>query len=51
MRGNPADLSQGLAGKIAGVVVNQSDGAPGGGISIQIRGTNSFLRIHSLCIL
>lgn len=42
MRGNPADLSQGLAGKIAGVVVNQSDGAPGGGISIQIRGTNSF---------
>lgn len=42
MRGNPADLSQGLVGKIAGVVVNQSDGAPGGGISIQIRGTNSF---------
>lgn len=27
---------------IAGVQVNQSDGAPGGGISIQIRGTNSF---------
>lgn len=24
------------------MVVNQSDGAPGGGISIQIRGTNSF---------
>ena len=42
MRGNPVDLSQGLAGKVAGVQVNQSDGAPGGGISIQIRGTNSF---------
>ena len=42
MKGNPTDLSKGLAGKIAGVQVNQSDGAPGGGISIQIRGTNSF---------
>lgn len=42
MKGNPTDLSQGLAGKVAGVQVNQSDGAPGGGISIQIRGTNSF---------
>lgn len=42
MKGNPVDLSQGLAGKVAGVQVNQSDGAPGGGISIQIRGTNSF---------
>lgn len=42
MKGNPTDLSQGLAGKIAGVVVNQSDGAPGGGMSIQVRGSNSF---------
>ena len=42
MKGSPTDLSKGLAGKIAGVQVNQSDGAPGGGISIQIRGTNSF---------
>lgn len=42
MKGNPTDLSQGLAGKIAGVIVNQSDGAPGGGVSIQVRGTNSF---------
>lgn len=42
MKGNPVDLSQGLAGKVAGVLVNQSDGAPGGGVSIQIRGTNSF---------
>lgn len=29
MKGNPTDLSKGLAGKIAGVQVNQSDGAPG----------------------
>lgn len=42
MKGNPTDLSKGLQGKIAGVVVNQSDGAPGGGVSIQVRGTNSF---------
>ena len=42
MKGNPADFSQGLAGKVAGVQVNQSDGTPGGGVSIQIRGTNSF---------
>jgi len=42
LKGNPTDLSQGLAGKVAGVQVNQSDGAPGGGVSIQIRGTNSF---------
>ncbi|WP_436415168.1 SusC/RagA family TonB-linked outer membrane protein [Petrimonas sp.] len=42
IKGNPVDLSQGLQGKIAGVIVNQSDGAPGGGVSIQIRGANSF---------
>lgn len=42
MKGNPTDLSKGLQGKIAGVVVSQSDGAPGGGISIQVRGSNSF---------
>lgn len=42
MKGSPTDFSKGLAGKVAGVQVNQSDGAPGGGVSIQIRGTNSF---------
>ncbi|MDO4703080.1 TonB-dependent receptor [Tannerella sp.] len=42
MKNNPVDLSQGLQGKIAGVIVNQSDGAPGGGVSIQVRGANSF---------
>lgn len=42
MKGSPTDFTKGLAGKVAGVQVNQSDGAPGGGVSIQIRGTNSF---------
>lgn len=31
-----------LQGRVAGVVVNQSSNAPGGGIDIRIRGTNSF---------
>lgn len=35
-------INQALQGKIAGVLVNQSDGAPGAGISIQVRGSNSF---------
>lgn len=39
---NPSNVSQGLQGKLAGVTVAQSDGAPGAGISIQIRGANSF---------
>jgi len=42
MRTNPTSINQALQGKVAGVVVNQADGAPGAGISIQIRGANSF---------
>lgn len=43
LAGNPStSINQALQGKIAGVVVNQSDGAPGGGVNIQIRGTNTF---------
>lgn len=43
LSGNPsASINQALQGRMAGVVVNQNDGAPGTGISIQIRGTNSF---------
>ncbi len=38
-----ASLEQGLQGRIAGVQVTQGDAAPGAGISIQIRGTNSIL--------
>lgn len=42
LKGNPASVLQGLQGKLAGVQVQQSDGAPGAGINIQIRGANSF---------
>lgn len=36
-------LEQGLQGRLAGVAVTQNDAAPGGGISVQIRGTNSLI--------
>ncbi len=36
-------LEQGLQGRVAGVNVTQGDAAPGAGISIEIRGTNSIL--------
>ncbi|WP_209147921.1 MULTISPECIES: SusC/RagA family TonB-linked outer membrane protein [Chitinophaga] len=37
-----ASLSQALAGRAAGVKVSQSSNAPGGGVSIRIRGGNSI---------
>lgn len=43
LKSNPVTLEQGIQGKAAGVFVTQTDGAPGAGMSIQIRGTNSFL--------
>lgn len=43
MKSSPLNAQQGMQGRVAGVNVLASDGAPGGGISIQIRGTNSFL--------
>ncbi|SFH11756.1 SusC/RagA family TonB-linked outer membrane protein [Pedobacter insulae] len=39
----PTNVLQALQGKIAGVSVTQNDGAPGAGLSIRIRGSNSFL--------
>ncbi len=42
LKGNPTSVVQGLQGKLAGVQVQQSDGAPGAGINIQVRGANSF---------
>ena len=35
-------LEQGLQGRVAGVQVTQGDAAPGGGMRVQIRGTNSM---------
>lgn len=40
---NPTNVLSGLQGKLAGVNVTENDGAPGAGISIRIRGSNSFL--------
>jgi len=42
MKGGATDLAHGLQGKVAGVQIQQSDGAPGGGMSIVVRGANSF---------
>jgi TonB-linked SusC/RagA family outer membrane protein len=42
MKNNPSSINQSLQGKLAGVFVSQTDGAPGSGISIQVRGANSF---------
>jgi TonB-linked SusC/RagA family outer membrane protein len=43
IREGPTNILQAMQGKIAGVNVTQNDGAPGAGISIRIRGSNSFL--------
>ncbi len=43
IRDAPTNILQAMQGKIAGVNVTQNDGAPGAGLSIRIRGSNSFL--------
>ena len=42
MAGGTMNTAQSLEGKIAGVNVQSSDGAPGSGVSITVRGANSF---------
>ena len=42
MSGAQLGTAQSLTGKIAGVEVKESDGAPGSGVSITVRGANSF---------
>ena len=42
MRGGTTDVAKGMQGKIAGVQVQQTDGSPGAGMSITVRGANSF---------
>lgn len=39
----PSNVLQAMQGKLAGVTVTQNDGAPGAGLSIRIRGSNSVL--------
>lgn len=41
-RTQPTTIDQALQGKIAGVIVQQVSGQPGGGVSIQIRGVSSI---------
>ena len=43
LKDSPVNVLQALQGKISGVNVTQNDGAPGAGLSIRIRGSNSFL--------
>ena len=40
--GPTMSINSALQGKVAGMQVKQNDGAPGGGLTIQIRGANSF---------
>lgn len=42
MQGGTTDVAKGMQGKIAGVQVRQTDGSPGAGTSITVRGANSF---------
>ena len=42
MKTQPTTFDQALQGKVAGVVVQQVSGQPGGGVSIQIRGVSSI---------
>ena len=41
-QGVNTNIEQAMQGRIAGVAVTQNSGAPGGGISVQIRGINSL---------
>ncbi|EJL67200.1 SusC/RagA family TonB-linked outer membrane protein [Flavobacterium sp. CF136] len=42
LKTRPVTFDQALQGKVAGVVVQQTSGQPGGGVNIQIRGLSSF---------
>jgi len=37
-----ANVAQGLQARVSGIQINQNSGAPGGNISVRIRGTNSI---------
>lgn len=48
---NVTTFDQALQGKVAGVVVQQISGQPGGGVSIQIRGLSSFGGVSPLYVI
>lgn len=47
----PVDIVSAIQGRAAGVQVRTSDGAPGAGINIQIRGSNSFTSSNPLYVI
>jgi TonB-linked SusC/RagA family outer membrane protein len=51
VKGNPTNIVSGMQGKISGVVISQSDGAPGAGLNITIRGSNSFIGTQPLYVV
>ncbi|HBX20487.1 MAG TPA: SusC/RagA family protein [Porphyromonadaceae bacterium] len=50
-KSDPTSITTALQGKIAGVNLSNNDGAPGGGVSIQIRGSNSLINSEPLYIV
>lgn len=42
MKGGSVDAAHALQGKVAGVQISQNDGSPGAGVSVTVRGANSF---------
>ena len=50
-QGVNTNIEQAMQGRIAGVQVTQNSGAPGGGISVQIRGINSLSANEPLYII
>lgn len=47
----PTTIDQALQGKVAGVVVQQVSGQPGGGVSVQIRGLGNFTGTPPLYVI
>ena len=50
-QGVNTNIEQAMQGRIAGVQVTQNSGAPGGGISVQIRGVNSLSANEPLYVI
>lgn len=48
---HPTTIQQALQGKVPGVVVQQTSGQPGGGVSVQIRGLSSFGNSQPLYVI
>lgn len=51
METQPTTIDQALQGKVAGVVVQQVSGQPGGGVSVQIRGLGNFTGTSPLYVI